>query len=193
MKRILISNGLQIAYKEWGSGNSRKVLGLHGWLDNANSFNQLGPVLANHDCHFIAIDHLGHGHSSHLEPSANYHLLRNVVVVREVLDQLQWEKIDLIGHSMGSSIAILFSATNQERIRHLVLIEGFGPLIAEAEDAPRNLKKALEAEIKHNQRTTSGKIYPTFGDAVQARMNAVRTYPGEQYISKEAVLELVGR
>jgi pimeloyl-ACP methyl ester carboxylesterase len=42
----LATSGLRVAYQAWGQGNPVKVLCLHGWLDNSNSFNVLAPFLA---------------------------------------------------------------------------------------------------------------------------------------------------
>jgi pimeloyl-ACP methyl ester carboxylesterase len=35
--------------------------------------------------------------------------------------------VDLVGHSMGGTIACLYAATRPERVRRLVLVEGLGP------------------------------------------------------------------
>ena len=45
----------------WGSGQKNKILALHGWLDNAASFNQLAPKLAEIGYEVVAIDFAGHG------------------------------------------------------------------------------------------------------------------------------------
>jgi len=45
-------------------GNPLKVLCFHGWLDNAASFNFLGPALAAQGYDVIAVDHQGHGRYS---------------------------------------------------------------------------------------------------------------------------------
>jgi pimeloyl-ACP methyl ester carboxylesterase len=42
----LTTSGLRVAYQVWGEGNPIKVLCLHGWLDNSNSFNVLAPFLS---------------------------------------------------------------------------------------------------------------------------------------------------
>lgn len=41
--------------------------------------------------------------------------------------------------------------------------------------------------------TKERKQYATLDDAVLARMNNVKNYPGQQFISKEAALALVRR
>jgi pimeloyl-ACP methyl ester carboxylesterase len=63
----LATSGLRVAYQVWGQGNPVKVLCLHGWLDNSNSFYVLAPFLA-HKGRFevVAVDHIGHGLSDHL-------------------------------------------------------------------------------------------------------------------------------
>lgn len=74
----LLSDGFRIAYQQWQGGSSvatggelgKRCLCLHGWLDNSNSFSVLGPYLADRGYTVVAIDHIGHGHSSHSPNSA---------------------------------------------------------------------------------------------------------------------------
>uniref|UniRef100_A0A7N5KE61 Serine hydrolase like 2 n=1 Tax=Ailuropoda melanoleuca TaxID=9646 RepID=A0A7N5KE61_AILME len=49
-----------IAAKAWGLQQAAPVLCLHGWLDNANSFDRLIPLLPK-DFHYVAMDFGGHG------------------------------------------------------------------------------------------------------------------------------------
>jgi len=60
MNRLALFDGIKIAYQEWGSQiSTRKILALHGWLDNSNSFCFLGPYLADRGYHVVAIDQAG--------------------------------------------------------------------------------------------------------------------------------------
>lgn len=65
--RIKIPNGLSVAFQHWNKSVSKnndfskRVICLHGWLDNSNSFSYLGPYLANKGYEVIAIDLIGHG------------------------------------------------------------------------------------------------------------------------------------
>jgi pimeloyl-ACP methyl ester carboxylesterase len=196
MKRLNIVGGLKIGYKEWGIPSadvSKRIIALHGWLDNANSFNILGPYFANKGYHMIAIDHLGHGHSDHLGKGGHYTMQKSVGVVRDILQILNWETSHIIGHSMGASISVMYAATFPEKVDKLVLIEGFGPLTAKVENTVRNLRKALDGERLMFLKNKLPKLYPTMLQAIQARMEVVKTYPGQQFISKEAAISLVSR
>ncbi|KAH0616826.1 hypothetical protein JD844_028240, partial [Phrynosoma platyrhinos] len=72
-----------IAAKAWGSPQGRPVLCLHGWMDNADSFSKLIPLLPK-DCYYMAIDFAGHGLSSHRPAGCPYYLIDYVSDVRRV-------------------------------------------------------------------------------------------------------------
>uniref|UniRef100_A0A8C3SHU6 AB hydrolase-1 domain-containing protein n=1 Tax=Chelydra serpentina TaxID=8475 RepID=A0A8C3SHU6_CHESE len=72
-----------IAAKAWGSPQGHPVLCLHGWLDNANTFNRLIPLLPKDYC-YMAMDFGGHGLSSHRPAGFPYHFLDYVSEVRRV-------------------------------------------------------------------------------------------------------------
>lgn len=106
-----------------------KVLCLHGWLDNSNSFSFLGPHLAE-KCGFevVAVDFVGHGQSDHFHEVCSPSVYTGHV--KGIMDSLGWEKSHIVGHSMGANTALLFSGAFPERVDRLALIEGFGGSIA---------------------------------------------------------------
>ena len=74
IKEITFSSGSKkIAALTNGNDQAPLLLCLHGWLDNAASFQPLMPYLA--DYHVIAIDWPGHGLSSHRSEDAHYHFI----------------------------------------------------------------------------------------------------------------------
>ena len=93
----------QICGKAWGSSSGKPVLALHGWLDNAGSFDKLIPSLSS-DLYTVAIDWPGHGHSSPRPAGANYYLKNMVADLKYVVDGLGWKKFTFLLHSMGFSI-----------------------------------------------------------------------------------------
>ena len=105
------------------SGSMHKILCLHGWLDNANSFTPIMPLLA--DCDIVAIDLPGHGHSDHFEGA--YSIANNAHYVLQAASQLGWENFHLIGHSLGGCIAPYCAVANPPAITSLTLIDAAGP------------------------------------------------------------------
>ncbi|XP_064901659.1 serine hydrolase-like protein 2 isoform X2 [Columba livia] len=93
-----------VAAKAWGPSDGHPVLCLHGWLDNANTFDKLIPLLPR-DYYYVAMDFSGHGWSSHRPAGSPYHFLDYVSDVRRVVAALQWRRFTLMGHSMGGSVA----------------------------------------------------------------------------------------
>ena len=52
--------------------------------------------------------------------------------------------VDLVGHSMGGNIAMLYAGVRPERIRRLVNLEGFGMPATQAEQAPLRYAKWMD-------------------------------------------------
>src|SRR5690606_30673209 len=55
--------------------------------------------------------------------------------------------IDLLGHSMGGNIAMIYAGTCPQRIRRLINVEGFGLAQTQPAEAPARLAKWL-SELK---------------------------------------------
>ncbi|XP_017904340.1 PREDICTED: serine hydrolase-like protein 2 isoform X2 [Capra hircus] len=92
-----------IAARAWGSHQAAPVLCLHGWLDNANSFDRLIPLLPK-DFYYVAMDFGGHGLSSHYSPGFPYYHQNFVSEVRRVAAALKWNRFSILGHSFGGTV-----------------------------------------------------------------------------------------
>ena len=115
--------GLKICARQWGNPGGEPTIGLHGWLDNANTFERLAPLLP--ELNLIAIDFAGHGLSDHRADGVHYHPLYDMQDVLAVANQLNWHQFNVMGHSMGASIASELSAMFPDRIRRAIQIDGF--------------------------------------------------------------------
>ena len=92
-----------LAAKEWGNPNGLPVLAVHGWLDNAGSFDPLIPYISKpHNLHIVAIDEPGVGFSSHKPPGSEYGRWSTLIEMKRVIDFMKWDKCTLIGHSQGN-------------------------------------------------------------------------------------------
>jgi pimeloyl-ACP methyl ester carboxylesterase len=156
--------------KRWGDASKPPLLALHGWLDNAGSFDFLAPLLAG-DWQVVALDLRGHGRSSHIAAGAWYHYVDYFDELRGVLDHFGWAKADLLGHSLGGTLASLFAALYPERIGRLLLIEALGPLTTTLDDALPRLRRALDQQASFSSRRPL-RVFPTLDEAIAARMLA---------------------
>ena len=155
----------------WGAGNKNKILALHGWLDNAASFCQLAPMLADIGYEIVAIDFAGHGHSDHRAKGHFTHFIDYVLEIQEVLEKLNWQNPILLGHSMGAAMAEMYTAANPQRVNKLVMIENIGPVPAyEKGTAASNLKEALKQWQNHSLEHKH--FYPDVESALMARIQA---------------------
>ncbi|MCE2944258.1 MAG: alpha/beta fold hydrolase [Lysobacteraceae bacterium] len=171
-REITLATGRgRLAALRSGDPKGPKLLALHGWLDNAASFEPLLPELADVD--LVALDLAGHGASEHRATGYDYVYADWVHDVIDVLDSLGWERADLLGHSMGATIASTVAAAAPERVRRLALIEGLGPLGGDAGAAGLRLREAIAARRAYEARAGEPpRRIPTMAAAVTARLMA---------------------
>ncbi len=80
--------GANFAAKHWPNAEGYPTLALHGWLDNANTFDLLAPALP--ELNIVGLDFAGHGRSDHRPPGVHYPSLLDVPDVLAVADSLGW-------------------------------------------------------------------------------------------------------
>lgn len=162
------ANGIELAAKQWGNADAPAVIALHGWLDNAASFDRLAPALPGY--RIIALDSAGHGYSAHRPRGARYHLMDNVDDVIALADALDLERFILLAHSWGADMATFTAASFPERSRKLVLVEGIGSSVSPPNEAPSMLRRAVEDLKKAD--TKRKPVYATRDEAIRARSQA---------------------
>ncbi len=160
--------GKNIAAKVWNDHGGIPTLALHGWLDNAASFDNIAPLLPQ--CHIVALDLPGHGFSDHPSKSATLHMLDLAITTILVANELGWDKFALLGHSLGACINGIIAGTIRERLLWTVMIDALGPLTKPAELAPQQFRAFMTDLIsKPNKKSPR---YASFDDALHARLSA---------------------
>ncbi|XP_036154642.1 serine hydrolase-like protein 2 isoform X6 [Myotis myotis] len=124
-----------IAAKAWGSQKGSPILCLHGWLDNANSFDRLIPLLPR-DFYYVAMDFGGHGLSSHYSPGLPYYYQNFVGEIRRVSAALKWDRFSIMGHSFGGTVGGMFSCMFPEMVDKLILLDS-SPFALDSNPLPR--------------------------------------------------------
>ena len=153
------------AAKRWGSEQGIPTLALHGWLDNAATFDFIAPLLPN--LNLVALDFPGHGYSGHRPLGIKYHYLDYIADVISVVDALKWERFNLIGHSLGAGVASMTAGTFVDRVEKLVLLEGIAPMTRDPIQSPDYLARSVS-----QMRTLATKKTPLYKgkeEIIQAR------------------------
>src|SRR5262245_17446268 len=106
-----------IAYAEQGKGPV--ALLVHGVLLNGHLWrHQLAALSDMRRC--IAPDLLAHG-DTEIAKEQDVSVTANAKMLRELLDALHIDQVDLVGNDSGGGIAQIFAAHNPQRVRSLAL------------------------------------------------------------------------
>jgi pimeloyl-ACP methyl ester carboxylesterase len=167
-EEIIEVPGFQIGIKRWGSPDKHPVLAFHGLMDNAASYDFLGPLLSH--VHLIAIDSPGCGKSSNYPPGALPQLLEESYLMYHLVDQLGLKKFSLIGHSLGTFTVNIMAVATPERIQKAVFLETLGPPLVYAEKSIEFLRRGLENYL--NYESIPHTYYKDLESVVEERMKA---------------------
>ena len=174
------------------SGQSRPtkppLLMIHGWLDNALSFARLAPQVCD-DRKVFALDLAGHGQSGHRPPGQGYPVMDYVADLAELVENQiaateGVESVDLLGHSLGGIVAVLYAAAYPERVRKLIMIDSLGPVTREPSDVIKQMRRAIDKRLSGSGKPTT---YPSIEAAAKAREG------GMIPLSHEAAMMLIPR
>ena len=150
------ARGLRHHVLQWGDASAvtpqrPPLLMLHGWMDVAASFQFVVDALAS-DRFVLALDWRGFGLSD--TPAVDTYWFPDYLGdLDAVLDALLFGNdapaaaIDLLGHSMGGNVAMLYAGLRPQRVRRLVNLEGFGMPETRPQQAPKRYVQWLD-ELK---------------------------------------------
>lgn len=178
---------MTFAWIQHGQTTKPAVIGLHGWLDNAATYDLISPYFEEF-C-FYSLDLAGHGKSDHLPLAAHYSVLEYASYVIEFVDAMNISQFHLIGHSMGACIASLLAGAVPDRILSAVLIEGLGPLTRGETESVEHFQKYLGRRRKKLNAIMPK--YPSVADAVAARIRGSQISPlGAEILSRRGIKEI---
>jgi pimeloyl-ACP methyl ester carboxylesterase len=119
--RSITLHGHELGYLEAGDGPA--MLLIHGLLGSNQTWASLIDKLDS-DHRIIAPDLFGHGMSA--KPMGDYSLGAHAATLRDLLDELEIDRVSLVGHSLGGGIAMQFCYLFPERVERLVLVSSGG-------------------------------------------------------------------
>jgi len=171
--------GLQYHVRLWGKPqtNQPPLVLLHGWMDVAASFQFVVDALSA-DHYVIAPDWRGFGLTSS-GGADSFWYPDYLADLDALLDHFSPDApVNLVGHSMGGNIAMLYAGVRHERIARLINLEGFGLPATHADQAPGRLTRWLDEVKQHNSGTLGLKTYPSL-EAVARRLMKNNPYVSE--------------
>jgi pimeloyl-ACP methyl ester carboxylesterase len=111
-------NGIKVYYEVYGEG--RPVVLLHGaFMTIEENWGQIIPELSK-TRKVIAIEMQGHGHTPYFDRKLSHAAMASDV--EGVMDYLKIDSADVVGYSMGGSVAYKFAIQSPKRLRKLVII-----------------------------------------------------------------------
>lgn len=171
--RFVEARGFKHHVRVWGDERAVRperpafVL-LHGFMDVGASFQFLVDALAElegEERTILAPDLRGFGHT--VSPPVDAYWFPDYLGdLDALLDALlPGQPIDLLGHSMGGNVSMMYAGVRPSRVRKLVNLEGFGLPDTRPEEAPGRLAQWLD-QLKAPQTLRS---FPTL-EAVAQRL-----------------------
>jgi pimeloyl-ACP methyl ester carboxylesterase len=128
-------NGLSLYYEEHGAGEPLVLL--HGGFGAAEVMQPIIPALAA-GRRVIAVDLQGHGHTGDIDrPLRPEHMADDIAAL---IAHLGLERADVMGYSLGGTVALRTAIQHPERVRRLVVVsvafrrDGSHPEVLEAMD-----------------------------------------------------------
>lgn len=128
-------DGLKIAYQKVGNGSETLLL-IHGFMGNSTNFEYLFDPLGK-DLTLIAIDLPGFGLS---EKKIEQKLSRRYMaqVVAQLADRMNVDRYHVLGHSMGSEVALWLALNESSKVKSLILLDS-SLCLSQRNSVPNNI------------------------------------------------------
>jgi pimeloyl-ACP methyl ester carboxylesterase len=106
-------------HRELGGAGKPPLVLLHGMLGSSRNWQSAGADLASH-FQVFALDLRNHGRSPHAASMTYEEMMADVLTW---LDELPFERVKIVGHSMGGKVAMLLACRHPERVERLVVVD----------------------------------------------------------------------
>jgi pimeloyl-ACP methyl ester carboxylesterase len=118
--------GGELAVFQYGDGSGDPVLLIHGVTSSNRAFQLFADSLIARGKAPFAVDLRGRGDSNSLQ--APFGMKQHAEDMAAVIDHFDWNKPDVIGHSMGGFVAAALVGLYVEKVGNVVFADGGVPL-----------------------------------------------------------------
>lgn len=118
--------GGELAVFQYGNGDGTPVLLIHGVTSSNRAFQLFADALIARGKAPFAVDLRGRGDSNSLQ--GPFGMRQHAADMSAVIDHFGWNKVDVIGHSMGGFVAAALVGLYPDSVGEVVFADGGLPL-----------------------------------------------------------------
>ena len=181
MGTITTTDGTEIFYKDWGSG--QPVVFSHGWPLSADDWDTQMLFFLQHGYRVIAHDRRGHGRSTQTGDGHDMdHYADDLAAVTSHLDL---QDAVHVGHSTGGGEVVRYLARHGEsRVAKAVLISSVPPLMVKTDANPGGLPKSVFDDFQAQLAANRSEFYHWLASVPFYGYNRDDAKPSEPIIHK---------
>lgn len=179
MPFITTSDGVDIFYKDWGTG--QPIVFSHGWPLSSDDWDAQMMFFRLRGYRVVAHDRRGHGRSEQVDDGHDMdHYADDLAAVVEHLDLTDAIHI---GHSTGGGEVVHYLARHgQERAAKAVLISAVPPIMVKTENNPDGLPKEFFDDVQVQVATRRADFFREFAEGPFYGYNRPGVTPSEGVI-----------
>ena len=121
-RAITSRRDFRLHFTDWGNPSAPPLLLVHGGLDHSRSWDHLARALRR-DFHVVAPDLRGHGDFDWATGSS-YSLADHVYDLTGLVKSAGFDKVAIVGHSMGGMVSLTYAGAFPEKVSQLVVLDG---------------------------------------------------------------------
>jgi non-heme chloroperoxidase len=179
MGTIDTNDGLQIFYKDWGSG--QPIVFSHGWPLSADDWDTQMLFFLRNGYRVIAHDRRGHGRST--QSGEGHDMDHYADDLAALTSELDLHDAIHVGHSTGGGEVVRYLARHGEgRVARAVLISAVPPLMVQTEANPGGLPKQVFDDIQTQVATNRSTFYRDLPSTAFYNFNRPGVEPNEAII-----------
>lgn len=180
MPTITTDDGVEIFYKDWGSG--QPVVFSHGWPLSSDDWDAQLMFFLGQGFRVVAHDRRGHGRSAQVADGHDMdHYADDLAAVVRHLDLRDAVHV---GHSTGGGEVVHYLARHgQDRAAKAVLISAVPPIMVRTESNPGGLPKDVFDGIQHEVATRRADFFREFAEGPFYGYNRPGAEPKEGIIA----------
>jgi pimeloyl-ACP methyl ester carboxylesterase len=163
-------SGVKIQLAVW-EGSKGQILCIHGLTANCRCWDLIASALVPRH-RMIAMDLRGRGLSD--SPPSGYSVEDHCRDILSLMDEMDIERVVLIGHSLGAFISLIFAAQYPKKVDRLILVDGGGKL---SEEQMAKVFAGIKPSLDR-----LGQVFPSFDSYISLLKQAPFMRPWNSYL-----------